>query len=50
MMKKGGSTGLGRKTQADCISSDVEEQLWDRGLLGDGDPKTLLDTLMFQSG
>lgn len=50
MMKKASSTGLGRNIQADTISADVEEQIWDQGFLGDSDPKTLLDTMMFQFG
>ena len=35
-----------KKRQAECITSDDEDQLWDLGLLGDDSPTVLLHTLV----
>ncbi len=46
-MKRLQSKGLGsKKRQAEPLSLDEEEILWEKGLLGDKDPHTLLDTTM----
>ncbi len=43
--------GLGsKKRQAEPLSLDEEEILWEKGLLGDKDPHTLLDTMVFCNG
>ena len=49
-MKESQKAGLGRRKQADVLPGKVEEDMWDTGVLGTGDPKTLLDTLMFTLG
>ena len=38
------------KKQASVISVELEEKLWNDGILGDGTPQTLLDTLVFCLG
>ena len=38
------------KKQAEVISPEVEERLWNEGVLGDDTPKKLLDTLVFCFG
>ena len=38
------------KKQAEVISPEVEERLWNEGVLGDDTPKKLLDTLAFCFG
>ncbi len=44
-MKRLQSKGLGsKKCQAEPLSLNEEEILWEKGLLGDKDPHTLLDT------
>lgn len=44
-MKELRAQGVGcKKKQAEPISASDEQQLWERGLLGDRDPKTLSDT------
>ena len=43
--------GLGsKKRQAEPLSQQEEEMLWQKGLLGDKNPKTLLDTMIFCNG
>ena len=47
-MKRLQSKGLGsQKRQAEELTVDEEEVLWEKGLLGDGTPQTLLDTNFF---
>ena len=42
------SKGIGTTTkQADVISSDLEEQLWEQNILGDDSPEKLLHTLVY---
>ncbi len=49
-MKRLQSKGLGsNKRQAEPLSLD-EEILWEKGLLGDKDPHTLLDAMVFCNG
>ena len=45
-MKRFGS----KKRQAEPISQQEEETLWQQGLLGDKDPQVLLDTMVFCNG
>ena len=50
-MKKLRSSGLGVKTKkAQSISIEDESALWEKGLLGECDPQTLLDTMLFLCG
>ncbi len=43
--------GVGsKKKQAEPLAEDEEEILWEKGLLGDSKPKTLLDTIIFMNG
>jgi hypothetical protein len=50
-MKRLRSMGLGvRKKQAEPISIQEEDLLWEKGCLGDQDPHTLLDTMLFLCG
>ncbi len=50
-MKRLQYKGLGsKKCQAEPLSLDEEEILWEKGLLGDKDPHTLLDTMVFCNG
>ena len=47
-MKRLQSKGLGsQKRQAEQITQQEEETLWQKGLLGDKDPQTLLDTIFY---
>ena len=47
-MKRLQSTGLGStKRQAEVISVQEEDILWQQGLLGDSSPQVLLDTMVF---
>ena len=36
-----------KKKQAEALSWEEEELLWEKGFLGDTDPKTLLKTIIF---
>lgn len=36
--------------QVDVITEEMEKILWDQGLLGDKDPRTLLQTLVYLFG
>ena len=49
-MKESQKAGLGKRKQADVLPEKVEEDMWDTGVLGTGDPKTLLDSPMFTLG
>ena len=50
-MKRLRSTGLGvRKKQAEPITIDEENILWDKGILGCSTPQVLLDTMLFLCG
>jgi len=49
-MKKLKATGNFEVKQADSITGEVEDLLWQKGLLGDSNPQTLLDTLVFYIG
>ena len=50
-MKKLQSCGKGsKKRQAEPLTIEEEELLWERGLLGDATPQTLLDTMLFYNG
>ena len=43
--------GLGsKKRQAEPLSEENEEQLWEKGLLGDHNPVSLLNTIVFMNG
>ncbi len=43
--------GIGcKKKQAEPITASEEEQLWDKGLLGDSNPQVLLDTMIWMCG
>ena len=43
--------GLGSKTkQAEPITEDEEEVLWEKGLLGDHSPQALLNTIVYMNG
>ena len=50
-MKRLQRKGLGsRKRQAQVLTIENEEKLWKSGLLGDSNPKHLLDTMVFCNG
>ena len=50
-MKRLHSHGLGvAMKQAEPLTVDEENQLWEQGLLGDRTPQTLLDTMLFLCG
>lgn len=40
-------TGNFKKKQADVITEEVEDSLWDAKLLGDNSPQALIDTVFF---
>ena len=45
------SSGMGAKRrQAEVLTDEEEEMLWQRGLLGDTSPQALLDTMVFTCG
>lgn len=51
VMKERSSRGLGLlKKQADVIEYEQEEVMWQKGVLGDDRPQTLLDSLIFSFG
>ena len=50
-MKRLRSTGLGvKRRQAEPITVEEENQLWEKGLLGDSTPQVLLDTMLYLCG
>ena len=50
-MRASASDGLGlARKQGEIITSDEEEQLWSKGVLGDSSPQQLLDTLIYLFG
>ena len=50
-MKHLQSKGLGsKKRQAEVLTRKNEEKLWEKGLLGDSNPKQLLNTIIFCNG
>ena len=50
-MKRLQSAGIGSvKKQAEPLTMDEEEQLWEKKILGDHSPKALLNTMMFMNG
>ena len=50
-MKRLRASGLGvKKRQAEPITIEEENLLWEKGVLGDGDPQTLIDTILFLCG
>jgi len=49
-MKELKATGNFEVKQAEPITHDVEDLMWQKGLLGDSNPQTLLDTLIFYLG
>ena len=49
-MKELKATGDFEVKQGEPITHDVEDLLWQKGLLGDSNPKTSLDTLIFYNG
>ena len=49
-MKRLQSAGVGsKKRQAEVLTED-EELLWQKGLLCDATPQTLVDTMVYMSG
>ena len=45
------SKGIGsKKRQAEPLTADEEELLWEKGLLSDSTPQTLLNTMVFCNG
>ena len=50
-MKRLQAQGIGtKKKQAEPLTEEQEEILWEKGLLGDATPQTLLDTIVFMNG
>ena len=50
-MKRISREGIGsKKKQAEVISEEEEDLLWQKGLLGDDTPQQLLDTIVFYNG
>ena len=50
-MKRLQQQGIGAvKRQAEILKEDEEDILWEKGLLGDHTPQTLLDTMVFYNG
>ena len=49
-MKELRSQGIGAKKRAEPVTASEEEMLWMKGLLGDKNPQTLLDTMVWMCG
>ena len=50
-MKRLQSAGVGsKKRQAEAFTEEDEELLWQKGLLCDATPQTLVDTMVYMSG
>ena len=50
-MKRLQSAGIESvKKQAEPLTMEEEEQLWEKKILGDHSPKALLNTMMFMNG
>ena len=50
-MKRLQQQGVGSlRRQAETLSEDEEDSLWGKGLLGDNNPQSLLDTIVFYIG
>ena len=50
-MKRLQAAGKGTmQKKAEIISYEIEEILWEKGILGDGNPHSLLDTMLFMNG
>lgn len=49
-MKMLTANNLGHKQQAETVSVDIEEKMWQQGVLGVSNPTTLLHTLMYFLG
>ena len=50
-MKQLSRQGLGiEKNQADVITTEIEEILWSKGILGCSNPRTLLNTMVYLIG
>ena len=50
-MKRLQSAGVGsKKRQAEVLTEEDEELLWQKGLLCDATPQTLVDTMVYMSG
>ena len=50
-MKRLQADGVGsKKKQAEVLTEGEENTLWEKGLLGDASPQTLLDTIVFYNG
>ena len=50
-MKRLQAVGLGTgQRKAEVISFEDEELMWEKGILGDDNPQSLLDTMLFMNG
>ena len=50
-MRRLQSAGVGsKKKQAEVLTEEDEELLWQKGLLGDATPQTLVDTMVYMNG
>ena len=49
-MKRLQAAGKGTQKKAEIITYEAEEILWEKGILGDGNPQSLLDTILFMNG
>ena len=49
-MKQLKSTGKYQRAKAEVITPEHEDLLWEKGVLGDHNPKVLVDTLVYYIG
>ena len=50
-MKRLQASGLGtQQRKVEVISYESEDIMWEKGILGDGNPQALLDTMLFMNG